>query len=57
MAIKFDLLKKKGAWIADASSDTNIGQGREKAKVFLVDNPEYAASLYEKIMETIDASR
>jgi len=54
MALRFEVLKKKGAWIADADTDSNIGQGREKAKQFLADNPEYASSLYEKVMDIIN---
>lgn len=53
VAEDYGLLKKKGAWYADIETDTNIGQGREKAKLFLEDNPEYAESLYNKIMEQI----
>lgn len=51
LAEKYGLLKKKGAWYADVESDTNIGQGREKAKMFLEENPEYTENLYYKIME------
>lgn len=54
IGIEFGFLKKNGSWIADAATETNIGQGREKAKAFLADNPEYAEELYNKIMEVVN---
>lgn len=55
LGVDFGFLKKKGAWFADAASEQNIGQGRENAKQFLLDNPEYAAHLYTQIMEVVNA--
>lgn len=55
LGVRFELLKKKGSWIADVASDTNIGQGRAQAKQFLLDNPEYAVNLYTQIMEIVNA--
>jgi len=45
--VKFDIIDKAGAWFA--YNDTKIGQGREKVKVFLKENPEIAAEIEEKI--------
>lgn len=45
LAVKYDLVKKAGAWFS--YGDDKIGQGREAAKQFLKDHPE--------IMETLDA--
>lgn len=53
IAEQYGLLKKKGAWYEDVETSTNIGQGREKSKLFLEENPEYAESLYYKIMELV----
>ncbi len=47
LAIEFGLVKKAGAWFADVDSGTNIGQGREKAKTYLKDNPEYMQGLMD----------
>lgn len=56
LGLDFGFLKKKGAWIADVASDTNIGQGREKAKQFLMDNEEYSIGLYNNIMGVINGN-
>ncbi len=48
---KFGLIKKSGAWYS--YGDQKIGQGREKAKEFLKENPEIFEELKERIMENI----
>lgn len=40
MAVKIDLVEKSGAWFS--YKDTRIGQGRENAKQYLLDNPTIA---------------
>lgn len=54
LGVQYGFLKKKGAWYADAATDVNIGQGREKTKLFLEENEEFAAKLYHDIMEKIE---
>ena len=45
--MKAGLVDKSGAWFSYDS--TRIGQGRENAKKFLVENPEMAARLESAI--------
>jgi len=47
MGVKHDLVGKSGSWFS--YGDERIGQGREKAKQFLVDNPKMAAEIEEKL--------
>ncbi len=49
---KFGLIKKSGAWYS--YGDQKIGQGREKAKEFLKENPEIFEELKRKIMANIE---
>ena len=47
MAVAADIIQKSGAWF---SYDGNkIGQGREKAKEFLLNNPEIAKEIEDKV--------
>ena len=49
LGVDLDLLQKSGAWFS--YGDVRIGQGREKAKDYLRDNPEVAAELEARIRE------
>ena len=49
LGVDLDVLQKSGAWFS--YGDVRIGQGREKAKEFLRDNPEIAAEVEAKIRE------
>ncbi|MBQ3365718.1 MAG: recombinase RecA [Acidaminococcaceae bacterium] len=49
LGVDLDILQKSGAWFS--YGDVRIGQGREKAKEFLQDNPEVAAEVEAKIRE------
>jgi len=42
------LIEKSGTWIR--YGDTHLGQGREKARLFLKENPEVAAEIRQKII-------
>lgn len=46
---EFNILQKSGAWYSYNGS--KIAQGRESAKQFIIDNPELAAELEQKIRE------
>ncbi len=46
-AVKLDIVEKSGAWYAYCGE--KIGQGRDKAKDFLAQNPEVAEEIEEKI--------
>lgn len=47
--VKCGLLQKSGAWIS--FGETRLGQGREKVRAFLEENPDVAAALAERIRE------
>ena len=49
LGVDYDIIQKSGAWFS--YGDTRIGQGREKAKDFLRDNPDVAAEIGQKIRE------
>jgi recombination protein RecA len=42
------LIEKSGSWIR--YGETHLGQGREKARLFLKENPEVAADIRQKII-------
>lgn len=46
-----DILKKSGSWYS--YNDTKLGQGRDKVKELLLDNPELAEEIEAKIMEEL----
>jgi len=50
-AVKFDLIKKSGAWYS--YGEERIGQGKENAKTFLESNPEIASSLEAQLRKTL----
>jgi len=51
MAVNLDIIKKAGAWFS--YNDEKLGQGREKAKEFLEQNPKMLAEIEGKIREMI----
>ncbi len=53
LAIAAKLVDKTGTWLR--YGETHLGQGREKARQFLKDNPDVAKELREKILASKDA--
>ena len=51
LGVKYDLVEKSGAWFS--YGEQRIGQGREKAKQYLKDNPEIALELETKLKELL----
>lgn len=51
LGIEHKILEKKGSWIS--YDGTLIGQGREAAKQYLMDNPETMAKIKETIYENV----
>jgi recombination protein RecA len=49
--VKMDIVDKAGAWFS--YNDNKIGQGKEKAKDFLIDNPEIAQEIENKILNLL----
>jgi len=52
LAIAAKLVDKTGTWLR--YGETHLGQGREKARLFLKENPAVAAELREKILAAKD---
>ena len=46
--VKMDIIDKAGAWFS--YNDSKIGQGKENSKQFLLDNPEIAKEIEDKIL-------
>jgi recombination protein RecA len=49
LAANLNIINKSGAWYAYEGD--KIGQGRENAKIYLKDNPEFCAMIEEKVRE------
>ena len=47
LGVAANIVEKSGAWFSYNS--TRLGQGREKAKEFLVENPDIASEIENKI--------
>ena len=48
LGIRCDIVQKSGAWLNHG--DMRLGQGGENAEILLVDNPELAAEIKDKIL-------
>ena len=51
VAVNFDIVKKAGAWFS--YNDEKLGQGRDKAKDFLAENPDIMNEIETKIREKL----
>ena len=49
LAVDRSIVAKSGSWFK--YNDTHIGQGKEKARAFLMENPEVTEELRRKVME------
>ncbi len=47
VAVQLDIIHRSGAWFS--YGDQRIGQGRDKAKQYLLDTPEFAAEVEAKV--------
>ncbi len=56
VGVQFGVVKKSGAWYYD-SEGNQIGQGREKSKVVLRENPQLAMELYREIILSISGEK
>lgn len=55
IAVKYDIVQKGGAWYS--YNGDRIGQGRDKAKVYLKENPTVCDEIYTKIMEKVEEEK
>lgn len=51
LAVEIGLVQKSGAWFN--AGEIRLGQGRDNAKTYLQENPEFAADLEKKVRENI----
>jgi recombination protein RecA len=51
LAVDYDIVKKSGAWYTYEGEQ--LGQGRENAKTFLVENPEVMVDISERILAEV----
>lgn len=54
LGVEHDIVKKAGSWFS--YGDTKLGQGRDAVRQLLIDNPELAEELEEKIKAAIFAA-
>ncbi len=47
MAVKFDIIKKSGAWFS--YNGNKVGQGRDNIKKYMEDNPEFTADIENQV--------
>ena len=54
MGVEMDIVDKSGAWFS--YNGNRLGQGKENAKQFLVDNPELATEIEKKVRDKVMAN-
>ena len=52
LAVKLDIIQKSGSWFN--MGETRLGQGRDNAKKFLIDNPDVAADIEAQVRANYD---
>ncbi len=55
VATEMGIVKKSGTWFS--YGETRLGQGREKARDFIIENPDMMAEIDQKVRERIQADR
>ncbi len=53
LGVKLDVVRRSGAWFY--YGEERIGQGRDNARQFIIDHPEYAKEIEAKIIEKMQA--
>ena len=51
LGVDYEIIKKSGSWFSH--DETKLGQGRDAVKALLVDNPELAEEIEQKIYEAL----
>ncbi len=52
VAVEYDVIQKGGAWYS--YNGEHIGQGRDRAREYMRQNPDFTDSVYKQIMEKIN---
>src|SRR6187431_265095 len=55
LAVEFDIVKKSGAWYTYEGEQ--LGQGRENAKSFLIENPEVMMEISDRVLAQVGIDR
>ena len=55
LAVKYDIIQKSGSWFN--MGEMRLGQGRDNAKLFLVENPDIAEAIERDIYAKLDAEK
>jgi recombination protein RecA len=55
VATEMGIVKKSGTWFS--YEETRLGQGREKARDFIIENPTMMAEIDQKVRDRIQADR
>ena len=51
LGVDYEIIKKSGSWFS--YDETKLGQGRDGVKALLVDNPELAEEIEQKIYDAL----
>jgi recombination protein RecA len=54
-AVKYNIIEKRGAWFS--CGEEKVGQGRENAKLYLEENPAFAADVEQKLRKIMFPGR
>jgi recombination protein RecA len=54
-AVKYEIIDKKGAWFS--YNDEKVGQGRDNAKEYLENNPDFAKEVEDKVRKVVFPGR
>ncbi|MDD2992604.1 MAG: recombinase RecA [Pygmaiobacter sp.] len=52
LAVTLGIIKKSGAWFS--YNETRLGQGRDNVKIYLKENPDFAADIERQVRENAD---
>lgn len=55
IGVKYGILVRSGAWFY--YGDTRLGQGRDNVKQLLIDNPEIAKEIEDKVIAAVEAEK
>jgi len=55
LAVKLDIIQKSGSWFA--MGETRIGQGKDAAKQYLIDNPDLADQIEAQVRASMEARK
>ena len=54
LGVEYNIIKKSGSWFS--YGDSKLGQGRETVRQLIMDNPELAEEIRQKIVAAMNGS-